>query len=73
MGTDCPSPNLGTFCPGDGSSRGRFVQGTDRPGDGSSRGRIVLGTDRYKNLGDESLRGRIVRGRIVRVPITVTI
>jgi hypothetical protein len=55
-------------CPGDGPSRGRFVQGTVRSRDGSSRGRFVLGTHRYKNRGDGPLRGRIVRGRIVRVP-----
>jgi hypothetical protein len=55
--------------PGDGSSRGRIIQGPVRQGDVSSRGRIILGMDHYKILGDGSLRGRIVRGRIVRVPM----
>jgi hypothetical protein len=78
MGTDCPSPNLGTFCHkinGDKSSRGRIVQGTDRPGDGSSRGRFVQGTFRpgdgsskrrivqvTDRPGDGSSRGRFVQG-----------
>jgi hypothetical protein len=53
---------MGTLCHGDGSSRGRFVQGTDRPRDGSSRGGIVQGTDRP---GHGLSRGRFVRGRIV--------
>jgi hypothetical protein len=62
MGTDCPSPNLGTDRPGDRSSRGQIIQGTDSPGYGSSRVRFVHGTF---HPGDRSLqksRGRTVKG-----------
>jgi hypothetical protein len=59
-------PYSGTFC--HTKNWGRFVQRTDHPGDGLSMGRFVLGTHHYKNRGDGPLLGRVVRGRIVRVP-----
>jgi hypothetical protein len=55
IGTESPFPNLGACC-------------HKNCGGLWSRGHFVLGTLRYKNLGDRSLWGRIVRGRIVRVP-----
>jgi hypothetical protein len=42
-------------------------------GDVSSKGRFILGTLRFKNLGDGSLWGRIVRGRFVRVSLDPTL